>query len=70
LSVFFPVVPSFSGESFRRTDERGTVHFTDDSYKIPECYLDQTERVEVLEEILKREGLRKPEEISDLVKII
>ena len=68
LSIFFPMVPSFSGEVYRWTDERGTVHFTDDSSKIPECYLNQTERTEVPEEILKEEGFRKPGEMSDPVK--
>jgi len=65
--IFFPMVPSFSGEVYRWTDERGTVHFTDDRSKIPECYLNQTERTEVPEEILK-EGFRKPGEMSDPVK--
>lgn len=68
LSILFPMVPSFSGEVYRWTDERGTVHFTDDRSKIPESYLDQIERTEFPEEIFKEEGFRKPGEMSDPVK--
>ena len=38
---------SWSGEMYRWTDEKGTVHFTDDRSKIPKKYLDQVERREV-----------------------
>ena len=43
IPVLFFVLPpwSFSEEVYRWTDEKGTVHFTDDLSIIPEQYLDQ-----------------------------
>jgi DNA repair exonuclease SbcCD ATPase subunit len=59
----------FSGEVYCWTDEKGTVHFTDDDSKIPEQYSDQAERIEIREEILKEvEKIGKPEEKPDRVK--
>jgi len=60
---------SFSGEIYRWTDEKGTVHLTDDPSQIPERYADQTERIGAREETLKEvEKIGKPKEGSDRVK--
>ena len=60
---------TFSGEVYRWTDEKGTIHFTDDVSKIPKPYSDQAERIEVQEETLKEvEKIGKPEERPDRVK--
>jgi hypothetical protein len=68
LSIFL-YVPSFSGEVYRWMDEKGTIHFTDDSSMIPEQYSDQAKRIEVPEEILKEpERFGKPEGRSERVK--
>ncbi len=49
--VFFLTPPvSFTAEIYRWTDEKGTVHFTDDPTKIPERYSDQGEKIDVPEE--------------------
>jgi lipopolysaccharide export system permease protein len=42
LSILFLIVPSFSGEVYRWTDEGGTIHFTDDRSKIPEVIFQWT----------------------------
>ncbi|MGA2317410.1 MAG: DUF4124 domain-containing protein [Thermodesulfobacteriota bacterium] len=67
--LFFHIPYSFSEEVYRWTDERGTVHLTDDDSKIPERYADQAERIEVQEETLKEvEKIEKLEEGPDRVK--
>jgi DNA repair exonuclease SbcCD ATPase subunit len=69
FSFFLHISYIFSGEIYRWTDERGTVHFTDDVSKIPTPYSDQAEKIEVQEETLKEvEKIGKPEEKSDRVK--
>ena len=69
FSIFLNIPYAFSGEIYRWTDERGTVHFTDDVSKIPKPYSDQAERIEVQEETLKEvEKIGKPEERPDRVK--
>jgi DNA repair exonuclease SbcCD ATPase subunit len=69
ITIFFHIPCSLSGEVYRWTDEKGTVHFTDDDSKIPEQYSDQAERIEVREEILKEvEKMEKPEERPDRVR--
>ena len=69
LTIFLHVPWLSSGEIYRWTDEKGTVHFTDDDSRILEQYSDQAERIEVREEILKEaERIEKPEERPDLVK--
>jgi len=69
LTIFLHVPCSFSGEVYRWTDEKGTIHFTDDVSKIPKPYSDQAERIEVQEETLKEvEKIGKPEERPDRVK--
>lgn len=70
LYMLFSQMPySFSGEVYRWTDEKGTIHFTDDESKIPKPYSDQVERIEVQEETLKEvEKIGKPEERPDRVK--
>ena len=68
LSILLSTL-SFSGEVYRWTDEKGTVHFVDDGSKIPEEYLDRAKRIEVPEEILKEsQGMSQPEERPDRVK--
>jgi hypothetical protein len=70
LFSFFLYIPYTSpGEIYRWTDERGTVHFTDDVSKIPKPYSDQAEKIKVQEETLKEvEKIGKPEEKSDRVR--
>jgi chromosome segregation ATPase len=69
ITIFLPIPYLFSGEVYRWTDERGTVHLTDDDSKIPERYADQAERIEVQEETLKEvEKIEKLEEGPDRVK--
>ena len=69
FSIFLHIPYTFSGEIYRWTDERGTVHFTDDLSKIPKPYSDQAEKIEVQEETLKEvEKIGKPEEKPDRVK--
>jgi len=59
----------FSGEIYRWTDEKGTVHFTDDASKMPGQYSDQAERIEVREEIPKKvENIDNRQERPDRVK--
>jgi hypothetical protein len=41
----------FSGEVCRWTDEKGTLHFTDNESKIPGQYLGRAKRFEVWEEV-------------------
>jgi hypothetical protein len=69
VTICLPTPFLFSGEVYRWTDEKGTVHFTDDASKIPEEHSDQAERIEVPEEKLKEtERLGNPEGKSDRVK--
>jgi hypothetical protein len=69
FSIFLHIPYTFSGEVYRWTDEKGTVHFTDDVSKIPKPYSDQAERIKVQEETLKEvEKIGKPEERPDRVK--
>ena len=69
LILFFHIPYSFSGEVYRWTDEKGTIHLTDDVSKIPKRYSDQAEKIEVQEETLKEvEKIEKPEERPDRVK--
>ena len=69
FSIFLHIAYAFSGEIYRWTDERGTIHFTDDVSKIPKPYSDQAEKIEVQEETLKEvEKIGKPEEKPDRVK--
>jgi DNA repair exonuclease SbcCD ATPase subunit len=69
ITIFLHISHSFSGEVYRWTDEKGTIHFTDDVSKIPKPYSDQAERIEVQEETLKEvEKIGKPEERPDRVK--
>ena len=68
--VFLPIPSvSFSAEIYRWTDEKGTVHFTDDPSSIPERYSKQGQKVSVPEE--KANDLPpppKPDDRSDRVK--
>jgi DNA repair exonuclease SbcCD ATPase subunit len=68
ITIFLHIPHSFSGEVYRWTDEKGTIHFTDDVSKIPKPYSDQAERIEVQEETLKEvEKIGEPEERPDRV---
>jgi hypothetical protein len=69
LTFFFYTSFSFSEEVYRWTDEKGTVHLTDDVTMIPERYLGQVERINLTEEILKETEKRpKPEGMSEWLK--
>ena len=69
FTLFFHIPYSFSGEVYRWTDEKGTIHFTDDESKIPKPYSDQAEKIEIQEETLKEVGkIGKPEEMPDQIK--
>jgi hypothetical protein len=46
---------SFSEEIYRWTDEKGTVHFTDDASKIPEKYQGEAEGTKVIGEVAKED---------------
>jgi chromosome segregation ATPase len=68
MLIFLPAPSLFSGEIYHWTDERGTVHFTDDASKIPQQYWEQTESREVYEETLTGpERVKKPENRPDRV---
>jgi hypothetical protein len=70
LSILFFQIPyAFPGEVYRWTDDRGTIHFTDDLSKIPEQYTDRSEKLKVQEQKLEEvEKIEKREERSDRVK--
>jgi hypothetical protein len=61
--IFLHVPCLSSGELYQWTDEKGTVHFTDDGSKIPERYFDRAERIEVREETL--EGVERIEKLEE-----
>jgi len=74
LFLFFLVLlaprVSISAEIYRWTDDKGTVHFTDDPTRIPERYSHQGERIHTPEE-KKAAGAQpspKPDDRSDRVK--
>ena len=68
ITIFLHIPHSFSGEVYRWTDDKGTIHLTDDVSKIPERYGDQAEKIEVQEETLKEvEKIGKQEEGPDRV---
>jgi len=69
ITIFLHIPHSFSGEIYRWTDDKGTIHLTDDVSKIPERYSDQAEKIEVQEETLKEvEKIGKQGEGPDRVK--
>ena len=53
LMMFLCVSFSYGEEIYRWTDEKGTIHFTDDVSKIPEQYKDQIKTLEVPQEDVK-----------------
>ena len=60
---------SFSAEIYRWTDDKGTVHFTDDPTMVPERYSTQGEKFRVPEEkTTDTQPLPKPDDRSDRVK--
>lgn len=71
LFFVFLLIPSvsFSEEIYRWTDDKGTIHFTDDPSSIPERYSDQGQKIYTPEE--KSDRLPpppKPDDRSDRVK--
>lgn len=56
FSLFLKAPYSSSEEVYRWTDEKGTIHFTDDASKIPERYRRETERVDVTGEKVQEDG--------------
>jgi len=69
VSLFLNPLCSYSEAVYRWTDEKGTVHFTDDPSKIPEKFSEQAEKIEVSEEMMKEaEKPGKSEEKWDRVK--
>jgi len=67
--VFFLTPPvSFTAEIYRWTDEKGTVHFTDDPSKIPDRYSEQGEKIHAPEETTAPQPPSKPDDRSDRVK--
>ena len=60
---------SFSAEIYRWTDEKGTVHFTDDPTRVPERYSEQGEKIRAPEErTTAPQPPPKPDDRSDRVK--
>ncbi len=59
LFVFLDLTFSSAGEVYRWTDEKGTVHFTDDLSKIPKPYLDQVEKKGVPEVTFEKRDVPK-----------
>jgi vacuolar-type H+-ATPase subunit I/STV1 len=71
LFIVFLLTPmvSFSAEIYRWTDEKGTVHFTDDPTNIPERYSNQGKKVHAPEEkTTATQPSPKPDDRSDRVK--
>jgi len=61
--------PLFSGEIYRWTDEKGTIHFTDDPSRIPEAYSRGREKIDLPEEKESDfQRARPPDDRSDRVK--
>jgi vacuolar-type H+-ATPase subunit I/STV1 len=46
FAVLFLATPSFSQQTYRWTDDMGTVHFTDDPSKVPDRYREQVISIE------------------------
>ncbi len=68
--LIFPIALSFSGEIYRWTDEKGSVHFTDDISNIPAPYRNQVEKREVTDDISNEiqkqiDSERKPDTPAD-----
>ena len=51
--LLFIVSVSLAGEIYRWTDEKGTLHFTDDISKIPARFIEQATKIEVSEDTLR-----------------
>jgi DNA repair exonuclease SbcCD ATPase subunit len=69
--LFLLAQPSFSGNVYRWTDEKGTVHFTDEISKVPGQYLDHVKKSEFPEESLiekEKQVVPKKDESNDRVK--
>lgn len=62
-------VPNLSSEEvYRWTDEKGTIHFTDDVSKIPEKFRREAEGTKVTGEVVKEEEAKENQEIRELGK--
>jgi hypothetical protein len=69
LVLFLLATSSFSQQTYRWVDDKGTVHFTDDPSKIPERYRNQVKTIDAPQPPPPRsEPPVKPDESSDRVK--
>ena len=67
--VFLLVTPSFSQQTYRWVDDKGTVHFTDDPSKVPDRYREQARSIKAPQPPPPRtDPPVKPEESSARVK--
>jgi hypothetical protein len=69
--LLFIVSVSLAGEIYRWTDEKGTLHFTDDISKIPARFIEQATKIEVSEDTLRDDEERneaKKDEGGERVK--
>jgi hypothetical protein len=54
--LFLQISFSLAGEVYRWTDEKGTVHFTDDPSQVPQSSIDRVEKKKMPGEFQKDEG--------------
>jgi len=69
LAALLLATSSFSQQMYRWTDDKGTIHFTDDLSKIPDRYRDQVKTIEAPQPPpSKTQPSVKPEKGDDRVK--
>jgi len=69
FAVLFLASPSFSQQTYRWTDDKGTVHFTDDPSRVPDRYKEQVIPIEAPESSPPKTAPSvKPKESPDRVK--
>ena len=69
FAVLFLATPSFSQQTYRWTDDKGTVHFTDDPSRVPDRYKEQVIPIEAPESSPPKTAPSvKPKESPDRVK--
>jgi hypothetical protein len=67
--LLIAATPLIAQQTYRWTDDKGTVHFTDDPSKVPDRYREQVKSIETPRPAPpKTEPPVKPEESSDRVK--